>query len=106
MNRIAYTTKQPAESIRHSVSYAAWLSTAETVVSATANVATVAQVDPDAVDPNPLTVRDILPDATGKVVTFFLDDGTDGFVYKVTITATTSATQVQETELEVEVTER
>lgn len=82
-------TKQPAERKRYSIDYSDWLDTGETISTATFAVAPTGALEVDA-----YTIG-----SPATSVVFFVNGGTSGVTYKVTVTITTSGGQIKEDEI-------
>lgn len=77
--------KAPGETKRYSIDYTNWLDSGETVTSVTYAVSDAA-----------LVVSNTSINPSGVLAVFYVSAGTSGVVYEVTVTATTSASQVKQ----------
>jgi hypothetical protein len=86
--RIGKYTQDPDEKKRYTVDYDDWLDVGETLSNVTYVVTpTTAPV---------VVVSGSTIASDGRSVSFFVEDGADGTDYKVTVTATTSGSQIKE----------
>lgn len=91
--KIGQFKKQPAEKLRYTIDYSAWLSTAETITGFSYVISPSGALAID--DPNTIE--------TSNTVSFIVTGGTDNTDYKVTVQITTSNAQLKEDEIYYEV---
>jgi hypothetical protein len=86
--RLAKYTKDPNERKRYTIDYSPWLDVGELLSSVTSGVTPVTT--------SPLVIDTIAVNGNGFNVSFFVSGGLHGQDYKLTITATTDASQIKE----------
>lgn len=90
--------KQPADVKKYQIDYSEWLDTGVTVTSVATAVALLNSAPGDVGEPTlSLDTTSILG---GDLYQYYLSSGTDGKKYKVTFQASTSDSQVLESEIE------
>ena len=95
--------KQPADIKKYQVDYSEWLATGETVLSVVTAVTILNPASNDVGEPT-MTIGTTQV-VGGTVFEYYVSLGTDGKRYKVTFQATTSDSQVVESEVEFKVTD-
>lgn len=85
--------KQPLERLDYDIDFSEWLSTGDTIVSASVIAATG------------IVAEAPLVDATQKIVKVWITGGTSGGTYKIQVTAITSEGRIKEGEIRIKVRE-
>lgn len=80
--------KTPAERKRYGIDYSDWLDTGEGVATW--------QFDVSPATPTPLVIDGVTLDSVSSTLTFYASGGMHGKVYTVTVTTTTSQSQIKE----------
>lgn len=86
-------TKQPVDRLDYDIDYTDWLTTGDSLISATAVV--------DLVETDGLTID--TPMISGSRVKLWANDGVNGHSYKVTVTTTTDQGRVKQDEVRIKV---
>lgn len=86
-------TKQPSDRLDYDVDYEEWLTSGDSLISATATV--------DLVETSGLTID--APMISGTRVKLWANDGVSGHSYKVTVTTTTDQGRVKQDEVRIKV---